>query len=165
MTHRTTLGQLDRLRARRALLQHDTHHLGDHIPGAAHYHGVADPHVLAMHLVDVVERHAAHRHTADEYRLEACHGCQCASATDLEADVLHDGERFIRRELVRNRPARGARDKPEPLLSAAGVELVHHAIDLVGQRAAPLTDIAVIREATLDAAHRARLRRHRYSLG
>src|SRR4029077_5355538 len=116
--HRTVLGELHRLGTGRALVKHDAHHLRDHITRAAHHHRVADTHVLALHLIYVVERHAAHRHTAHEYRLpaaprppahesrlEARHRCQCPGAPDLEADVLHDGERFIGRELVRDRPA------------------------------------------------------------
>jgi hypothetical protein len=42
-------------RASLALGQHRTHHLRDHVARLAHDHGVARAHVLARHLVLVVE--------------------------------------------------------------------------------------------------------------
>ena len=88
--HRAALGQHDRRRRVRgpALRQH-AHHLGDHIAGAPHHHGVADTHILARDFVHVVQRGVADGDAADEHRLEPRHRRQRAGAADLEFDVAH----------------------------------------------------------------------------
>src|SRR6516165_1335589 len=161
MTYRAARRQLDGRGTRGALVQHYAHHLGDHIAGAAHDHRVAYAHVLAAYLVDVVQGHIAHRHPAHEHRLESRDRGERPGTPDLEADVPDDREHLIGRELVRDRPARRARDEPEPLLVGARVELVDDAVDLVRQRAAPLADMAVVAEASLHPLHGARFRRYR----
>ena len=61
-------------------------------------------------------------------------------------------------KLVRQRPARRARDEAELLLVGAPVYLVDHAVDLVRQLGAARADVAVILEAAFDAADLLRLR-------
>ena len=153
-----TCGSCHRLRARRPALGEHAHHLRDHVPGAAHDHRVPGAHVLALHLVDVVQRDVAHRHAADEHRLQARHGRQRPGAPHLELDAAHHGEHFIGGKLVRDRPARCARDEAHALLVGAAVQLVDHAVDLVGQRAAACAQVLVVGQAALDAAHGAHLR-------
>ncbi len=53
------------------------------------------------------------------------------------------GRRLLRREFVRDGPARGARDEAEPLLQVEPVHLVDHAVDVVGERGAVQLDGAV----------------------
>ena len=65
-------------RAPSALLEHDLHHLRDHVAGALHHDGVADAHVLALDLVLVVERGVRDRDPAD------VHGPACARAPSHE---------------------------------------------------------------------------------
>ena len=50
---------------------------------------------------------------ADEHRLELRHRRQRAGAADLELDAFDVVVLFLRRELVRDRPARRARDEAE----------------------------------------------------
>ena len=49
---------------------HHADHLGDHVAGTAHDHGVADAHVLARDLVEVVQRGIGDGDAADEHRRE-----------------------------------------------------------------------------------------------
>src|SRR2546430_11604872 len=86
--HRTALRQLYRPGVLSPPVGHHAHHFGDHIPGAAHHHGVSDPHVLAVHLVDVVQRDVAHRHAAHEHRREPRHRRERSGAADLELDEI-----------------------------------------------------------------------------
>ncbi len=155
--HRTALRQLYRPGVLSPPVGHHAHHFGDHIPGAAHHHGVSDPHVLAVHLVDVVQRDVAHRHAAHEHRREPRHRRERSGAADLELDVPDDGERLVGSKLVGDRPARRARHESEPLLVGAVIELVDDAVDLIGERAAPLAQLAIVAEAARDSAHGARV--------
>ena len=63
-----------------------------------------------------------------------------------------------RGELVRDRPARRARDKAELALQLDVVDFVDHAVDLVRQRRARHADVAKVRETPLDGLDHARLR-------
>ena len=122
--------------AARARRSSDADHLGNHVAGAAHDHRVADAHVLAPQLVQVVQRGVADRGAADEHRLELGHRRQLAGAADLDLDVVQPRQLLLRRVLVRHRPARLARDEAQPLLQRAVVDLVDHAVDVEGQRVA-----------------------------
>ena len=115
---------------------HDADDLGDHVAGAAHDHRVADAHVLAAHLVHVVQRGVADRRAADEHRLQLGHRRELAGAADLDVDAEQLRHLLLRRVLVRHRPARLARHEAEPLLQRELVDLVDHAVDVERQRVA-----------------------------
>ena len=87
--HRTALRQLDERRARDPPLRQHPHHLGNHVPGAADHHGVARPHVLARHLIHVVQGRVADGDTAHEHRLEPGHRRQRTGAPHLKFDAAH----------------------------------------------------------------------------
>ena len=57
---------------------------------------------------------------------------------------------LLGRELVRDRPARRARDEAEPLLPVEPVDLVDDAVDVVVERGALLLDLGVGVEQLLD---------------
>ena len=59
---------------------------------------------------------------------------QRAGAADLDLDRLDDRRRLFGGELVRDRPARAARDEAEPLLQREVVDLVDDAVDVVAER-------------------------------
>ncbi len=113
--------QVERLRRiGRAALEDDADDLGDHVAGAPHDHGVADPHVLAPHLLVVVQGRVADRRAADEHRLELRDRRQLAGAADLHVDVAHRGQLLLRRVLVGDGPARLARLEAESSSAARG---------------------------------------------
>ena len=117
--------------------------LGDHVAGAAHDHPVADANALPAHLEQVVQGRVRDRRSADEDRLELGHGRELAGAADLDLDRLERRRSFLRRVLLRHRPARLARLEAELVLQRAVVDLVDDAVDLVGQAVACLGDLLV----------------------
>ena len=70
-------------------------------------------------------------------------GVSDAGAADLDFDVLEHGHGPLGRKLVRDRPARAARDEAEPLLPVEPVDLVDDAVDVVVELGALLFDLAV----------------------
>ena len=73
---------------------------------------------------------------------------QRAGAADLDLDRLDDGRRALGGKLVRDRPARAARDEAEPFLQRELVDLVDHAVDVVAERRPLRLDGAVMRRAS-----------------
>ena len=71
---------------------------------------------------------------------------------------LQHGLRLLRREFVRERPARRAADHAEPLLQAEVVDLVDDAVDVVGQLGALGGDLAVDRPSTSSTPRHSRER-------
>ena len=113
---RAGLGEDIGFRFRRPLVEHDREHLRNHVAGALHQNRVADAHVLARNLVLVVQGGVGDDDAADGHGLELGDWRERAGAADVDLDRLDDRRRLLGRELVRDRPARRARDEAEPLL-------------------------------------------------
>src|SRR6202011_5033616 len=77
-------------------------------------------------------------------------GRERAGAADLDLDCFDDRGRLLGRELVRDRPARGARYEAEPLLPVDALELVVDTVDVVVELGALGLDIAMERQQGLD---------------
>ena len=97
----------------------DAHDLGNHVAGAADDHRVADVHVLAPDLVLVVQRRVGDGHAADEHRLQPRDRRDRAGAPDLDVDAEELGRHLLGRKLVRDRPARLARDETRARAAAS----------------------------------------------
>jgi hypothetical protein len=134
----------------RAPVQDHLDHLGDHVARAAHPHGVADAHVLAVDLVLVVERRAADRDPGDVHRLEHGDRGQLSGAPDLDGDIHDLRDLDPRRELERHRPARRARAHAQQILPVATVDLHDRAVDLVVQPVALLEQLRVVFEHRIE---------------
>jgi hypothetical protein len=89
----------------------DAHDLRDYIAGTAQHDRIANTNVLALELVDVVQRGVRYGRTADKYGIETCDGRERACAADLPLDCPHPRHLFLCRKLVRDGPARRTRDK------------------------------------------------------
>ena len=150
--HRAGGRQLDGPFAAVAAFRDHPDDFRDHVAGTAYADGVADAHVLARDLVHVVQRGVGDRHPADEHRFEARDRCQHAGAPDLEVDVEQPGQLLLRRELVRDGPARCARHLAELRLPVAPVDLVDHAVDVEIEGIATLKHRRMVGEATVAAA-------------
>ena len=113
-------GKLVRLRALRALVEHDADDLRDDVAGALHDHGVADADVLARDLVLVVQRRVRHDDAADGHRLELGDRRQRAGAADLDVDVAQDRSSPARRGTCARSPsaARARRSRAAPAESS-----------------------------------------------
>ena len=143
------------------LRQHDLDDLRDDVAGALDDDGVADADVLAVDLVLVVQRGVGYDHAADGDGLELGDRRQRAGTADLDLDAAQDGSGLLGRELVRDRPARAARDKAEPLLQVEAVDLVDHAVDVVAQGRALQAGLAVVGEQLIGVAAARHARVHR----
>ena len=88
----------------------------------------------ARDLVLVVQRGVGDDDAADGHRMQLGDRRQRAGAADLDLDRFDDRRRPFGRELVRDRPARAARDEAEPLLQREVVDLVDDAVDVVAER-------------------------------
>src|SRR5690606_22950742 len=141
--NRTFGGHRPRQRASGTMRLDHAHDLGNHVAGAAHDDGVALAHVQACDLVGVVQGGIGDGDAGDLYRFQTRDRRDRAGAPDLDLDRAQHGGLFLRRILVRQRPARRARDEAHLALLAVVVELVDHAVDVVGQRVALLADAAV----------------------
>lgn len=151
---RTLRGEFDLRRCRLGpSLDDDLDHFRNDIARAADDDGVADAHVFATHFVHVVQRRVADSHAADEHRLQPRDGRQRASPPDLEFHAFDDRVLFVRRKLVRYRPARRARYEPKVALLDEAIDLVDDAVDLVRQAGALRTDVTVILQAAFRALH------------
>ena len=142
-----------RLRTRRTLVRHHLHHFRDDVAGAAHDHGIAIAHIQSRHMVGVVQRGAGDGDAANLHRPHQGPGRDRAGAADAGFDGFQQGGLFLRRELVRDRPARRARDEAQRALAGVVVELVDHAIDVEWQIVARGTDSSVVAQQTLHALH------------
>ncbi len=112
--------------------------LGDHVAGLLEHDRVADPDVLAPHLVEVVEGCPGDRRAGHLGRRQVRDRGQGPGPTDVRDDVLDDRLDLLGWELEGDRPAGCAADHAEARLVVVAVDLDHDAVGLVGQRMACL---------------------------
>ena len=123
----------ERVRVARLLAGQVLDHLRDHVAGALEDDAVADPHAQPRDLVAVVQRDVGDRDPADQHRGEPPDRGQLAGAADLDVDGLQRRLGALGGKLVRQRPARRLGDKAQPRLPVEPVDLVDHAVDVIGQ--------------------------------
>ena len=138
------------------------HHLRNHVARALQHHAVAHPHPQPRDLVAVVERDVGNDHAAHRHRRQAAHGRQLASAAHLDVDGFQRGFGAFGGKLVRHAPARRLGDKTQPLLPVEPVDLVDHAVDVIGQVRPLALDPPVMLQhrGRIGAAHQQRGYRH-----
>ena len=85
--------------------RHRPDDLGDHVARPSHDHRVPRSDVLAPDLVLVVQRRVRDRHAADEHGLEHGERCDLPRPPGVDIDRAQQRGPFLRRELVRDRPA------------------------------------------------------------
>ena len=144
---------LPRHGAVRAPFGHHADDLRDHVAGAAHDHRVAVAHVQPCHLVGVVQGGTGDGHAAHVHRLHQRPRRHGAGAADIDLDRLQYRHLLLRGELVRDRPARRARDEAHLALPFPVVQLVDHAVDVERQPVACLADATVVVEQAFHAFH------------
>ena len=121
---------------KRALAGNLAHHLGNHIAGAAHDDLVAHAHAFLTDVEQIGQGGIGHHHTPYLYGCQPRHGCELAGAADLHVDGLHQRGHLLGRIFVRHGPARLARLEAQLTLQRQTVDLVDHAVDLIGQTGA-----------------------------
>jgi len=140
-----------------------SHNLRDDIAGPPHYYGIADADVLAPHLVGIMQGGVGDGDPAHENRLQPRYRSQGASTSHLHINGDDAGRRFLGRELVGDRPTWCAGDITQRRTVDQPIDLVDHAIDLVGQGLPPRQQIGVVGQAAGDAAHRVQFGIDRYA--
>ncbi len=126
-------------------------HLRDDVAGALDAHAVADAQAEPRDLVAIVERDVGDDHAADADRSQPPDRRQLAGAPDLDVDRFQRRLGLLRREFVREAPARRAPDEAEPLLPVEPADLVDDAVDVVGQVRARRLDRAIMVERFVDS--------------
>ena len=137
----------------RALIQHHTDHLGNHVTGAAHDDAITDQKLLAADLVLVVQRGVGDVHAPHEHRLQPGHGREHPGAPHLHEDVLQRGDCLFGRILVGQREAGGAGHETCLRLQMTVIQLIDHAIDGVGQRGTHAAGMTVVIQQRRNALH------------
>src|SRR5207245_11562610 len=94
--------------------------------------------------------HVADRTAPDDDRFHMRNWRQHAGPPDVARDLLDLGLRLLRRVLERDRPAGRARDEAELELLRKGVDLDHHAVDLVLELVPAALPLAVILDDLVD---------------
>ncbi|MNQ75089.1 hypothetical protein D3C85_898690 [compost metagenome] len=163
--HRTLLGNLYWPGVFRTTLHDHLHHLRNHVTGTADDHRVADHQAQARDFVHVMQCGVGHRDTGDLDRFQTRHRRHRPGAADLEFHIEQLGEFFHRREFVGDGPARFAGAETQFALGGNAVDLEHHAVDFIRQRAATLTDVAVVIQALGDAVRQFQLMTDRHAPG
>ena len=120
----------DTLRAA-APLRDGSHDLRDHVARLLEDHVVADPEILAAHLVEVVERCPCHGGAGHLRRTEVRHRRERPGPPHVRDDLLQERLDLLGRELVGDRPAGRPGDHPEPGLLVEAIHLHDHAVGLV----------------------------------
>ena len=124
--------------------------LRDHVPGLLENDPVADPDVLAAHLVEVVECGPRNGGPRDLDRRHVGDRCEGPRPPDVRHDGLDERLDLLRRELEGDRPARGTADHPEPSLLVKSVDLDDDTIGLVRKSVTGLTPALGEGDDTLD---------------
>ena len=136
------------------IVEHRADHLRDDVARALDDDRIADPDVLAVDVLLVVQRGVPHDDAADLDGLELGEGVERAGAShvDLDREQLRGPGRG--RELEGDRPARIAADRAERGLQREIVDLDDRAVDVVAERLAVALDRVAGLAHRLDARHR-----------
>ena len=141
---------------------HHRNNLRNNIARALQNHPVPRADILARNLILIVQGGVRNRNAAHHHRLHHRARRQRPGAADLNVDAQQSGDGLLSREFPGNRPARRAADKTQPGLPIQPVELIDHAINLIGE-AGPFTGHAGLKIRSLGGIEPAAQRVHRKS--
>ncbi len=136
--HRTGNRHLPRQSPLGTFIHDRTHNLGNYVARLVYHDRVAHAHVLAVHLVNVMERGARDSRTSHGHGVKLRHRSEHTRTTNLHANLAQHGGFLLGRELKRNGPTRSTRRKAQLVLLSKRVDLHHHTIDVVVKIAAML---------------------------
>ena len=129
--HRTVLRHVERF-AVDALCDHPNH-FRNHVATALDQHRIADLDAQTLDLILVVQGRARDRHAADHHASQVRHGSQSAGSTDLYANALDHRLLLPGGKLDCDGPPWSLGRPAQYLLLCDGVNLGHHAVDLIRQ--------------------------------
>ena len=134
---RAGIGKDKWLAVSQALLRDRVQHLRDDVPGTLDHYRIADPHILALDLVLIMQGGTGHHDPANGDRLQMGNRCQSTGAPHLNIDLFQYGLGLFGGQFVGDGPARCAADKAHAVLIIEAVQLVDNAVNVEGQ-AGPL---------------------------
>ena len=114
-----------------SLAGHRPDHSRNDVAGARDQNDIADADIVALDVVDVMERGALHRDAADLHRFENGIWVEGSGASDADDDIAQLRTCLARLEFERDRPTRVAGDHAEPFLQGEVIHLDDDAVDLV----------------------------------
>src|SRR5437867_3310021 len=126
-----TLRGHDELGAASLPSRYHAQHLGDHVPALVDDDAVADPKILPLDLVLIVESRPGHDRPQERDRLQNCDRRHHTGPAHLQLDILQRRLRLVGAKLVRDPPPRALRGEPQRLLLAEGVYLDHQSVRAV----------------------------------
>ena len=112
-----------------------------------------------------MQRGVGDRDTAHKHRSQLGHGREFARAAYLHVNGQHGGHLFLRRVFVGHGPARLTGHKAQAGLQHQVVDLVNHAVDVIGQGVTLGRDALVKSHEACRALHTRRLLGHRKAPG
>ncbi len=136
--HGTDGGHLELALAAVAPLDERSDDLGNDVARLVQDDVIADEHVLAAHLVEVVQCRPGDGRAGNLGRGQVRDGRQRSGAPDVGHDVLDEALDLLWRVLERDRPARRVGDHAQSALEVEAVDLDHHAVSAVRQVVARL---------------------------
>ena len=108
-----------------------TNDFRNHIAGFANHHHVAYENTLAFHFLLIVQRRHLDRGTTDLHGFHHRKRRRPTGATNTHADIQQTRGDFLRRVLVRDRPARCTRRSSKRLLHIPIVHLHNRTVDFM----------------------------------
>ena len=124
-------------------------------------HDVADPHVLALDFVGIVQAGSLDDRAGQLDRRQIGHRRDCAGLAHLHADVEQPGRGFVLLELVGDQPARALAGRAQPLALGEVVDLEHQAIDFEIELVQPLDQFLAMGDGRLEIVEAFDVRRWR----
>ena len=112
----------------------DPHYLGNDLAGFLDDDGIADPDVLALELIGVVQGGPFHCRARELNWFEVGHWRQLARLSDLHADAHELGDGLLGLVFEGDRPARAFAARAQPFALMEIIDLHHEAVGLKIER-------------------------------
>ena len=100
-----------------------------------------------------MQSYVGHNDAAHRYWGQATHGRQLAGPAHLNIDKLKRCFGLFSGKFMRNRPTRGFCDKAKPFLPLKPVNLVDHAVNIIGQVRALTFDAGIMGQRIIAMRH------------
>ena len=135
------------------LFRHDGDNLRNHVASATNYHRIANPHILAANFIFIVQGRVGNGHSTNEDRYQPRHGRNRPGTTNLHIDTDNYGQRLFSWKFMGYGETRRTRDKTQLRLSSQSIDLVHNAINVVGQLRALFTNFGKVGKQSFGTLH------------
>ena len=133
MAYGTLSGHCERLAPLQPFFGYYTHDLGNHIPCPPDDDRIANPYVLALYFISVMQCRIRYCYAAHPHGTEPRHRRQSTGTADLHLDIQHFCHSLFRRELAGDGPPGSPGDKAEFSLVFQVIDLEDNTVYFIGQ--------------------------------